>query len=874
MALTEQQKHKLKKFIKDLSSHKGRHTSFVSVYIPKDYDIIKIIQHLSQESGTATNIKDATTRKNVIDALEKMIQHLRLFKKTPENGLAAFSGNVASQEGKQDFEVWSIEPPIPLKTRIYKCDKTFVLDLLEDMLETKEVYGLIVMDRRDANIAYLKGKTIVPLRKTHSQVPGKFKAGGQCIVKDSLIQLSDGSIPKIEIVHNPHIVKSVMIKNNFSIQNSNITDKWNVKKNQVYNIVTKNPRLEIQSSKDHMFFVSTSEGIIEKSAEDLKEGDYLIMPEKISVNGTIPKIDSKKYYNSFIINKEGQKLLKQKRLGKGLLQRQLAKKANLKQTTVSYYEIGRINASKETLKRLCKELDIDFEEFIKEYANQKHHQNTAVKLPIELNEEFAQFLGYFMGDGCIETDRITFFEQNKRVALDYQKKFNKFFKMNSSYKFRESKNYHQIRFTSRPLVRLVKTEFPELKKALDSEIPQKILRSNDKIVAAFLKGFFDAEGYTSTRNQVALGINNKKLVQQLQLVLLRFGIISSMHEYDNKMNIYSNNPRFTLDITEKKSLELFRTFIGFTSYEKNKRLSQIINKKSDTSYTRQILVPGVKIRRLIEKAGYNLQLFPKVSGFFNNKRMMSKEIFKNSIMGLVKDRKLYRQLEKIYNYPIIPVKINKIKRINRNIEMTDISVKNQNFIANGIIVHNSAARFARIREGAAKDHYKKVAEYVKEQFLGNKNLKGIIVGGPGPTKYDFVEGDFITNELKKKIIAVKDLGYTGEFGLQELVDKSQDVLAKEAIMDEKKVMNKFFDLLAKKPGQVSYGEKEVMANLKNGVVDTLLLSEELEDAKIEKFEKEAEAMGTKVNIISTETREGVQLKEIGKVAGILRYEVQ
>ena len=120
MSLPEQQKHKLKKFIKDLSSHKGRHTSLVSVYVPEGYEINKIIQHLSQESGTATNIKDATTRKNVIDALEKMIQHLRLFKQTPPNGLAVFSGNVASHEGKQDFKVWSIEPPIPLKTRLYR----------------------------------------------------------------------------------------------------------------------------------------------------------------------------------------------------------------------------------------------------------------------------------------------------------------------------------------------------------------------------------------------------------------------------------------------------------------------------------------------------------------------------------------------------------------------------------------------------------------------------------------------------------------------------------------------------------------------------------------------------------------------------------
>ncbi|MCH6576144.1 MAG: hypothetical protein IH795_13265 [Bacteroidetes bacterium] len=89
----------------------------------------------------------------------------------------------------------------------------------------------------------------------------------------------------------------------------------------------------------------------------------------------------------------------------------------------------------------------------------------------------------------------------------------------------------------------------------------------------------------------------------------------------------------------------------------------------------------------------------------------------------------------------------------------------------------SAARFERIREGAKKDHFKKVAEYMKEHFLKNKNLKGIIVGGPGPTKYDFIDSGLITTEVKKKIIAIKDLSYTGAFGLNELVEKSQDILA-------------------------------------------------------------------------------------------------
>jgi len=365
MSLTEKQKFELKKLIKELEQHRGRHTELVTVYIPQGYDLNKIINHLSQEQGTASNIKSASTRNNVINALERMIQHLRLFKKTPPNGLAVFSGNIASREGQQDVKVWSLEPPVLLKTRIYRCDKTFVLDLLRDMTEVKEVYGLVVMDRREADIAYLKGKTIIPIVSAKSNVPGKTRAGGQ-----------------------------------------------------------------------------------------------------------------------------------------------------------------------------------------------------------------------------------------------------------------------------------------------------------------------------------------------------------------------------------------------------------------------------------------------------------------------------------------------------------------------------SAARYMRLREDAAKEFYKKIGRMMKDEFFGNKNLKGVIVGGPGPTKHEFVDGNFILTELKNKIIAVKDLSYTGDFGLQELLERSGDVLAEEEVINEKKIMQKFFHLLSTKSGMVSYGLAHVKKSLSMGVVDTLLLSEELEDNEIEEMEKQAKQFSTNVQIISTETREGAQLKEMGKVAAILRYEVE
>ncbi|PIN86752.1 peptide chain release factor 1 [Candidatus Woesearchaeota archaeon CG10_big_fil_rev_8_21_14_0_10_44_13] len=362
--ITAAQRFKLKKFVKELEQYRGRHTELVTVYVPAGYDMNKIIAHLYEEQGTASNIKSAATKNNVIGALERMIQHLRTIGRTPEHGLAVFSGNVAAREGQTDLRVWSLEPPIPLRFRLYRCDKEFVLDALRDMCEEKELYGLVVIDRRDANIAMLKGKTIVPVLETHSEVPGKTRAGGQ-----------------------------------------------------------------------------------------------------------------------------------------------------------------------------------------------------------------------------------------------------------------------------------------------------------------------------------------------------------------------------------------------------------------------------------------------------------------------------------------------------------------------------SAHRFEMNRDLAAKAHFRKVAEYMKEQFLDKKDIKGIILGGPGPTKYDFLSEGQITDQVKKKIIAIKDLSYTGDFGLQELVDKSQDVLANEEITEEKELMGKFFDMLAKTPNKVSYGIAEVKKSLGMGAVEILLLSESLEDNAIEELEEIAKQYRTEVKIISTETREGVQLRELGKVAAILRYEV-
>jgi len=172
-------KDQLEEVVEELASHKGRHTEFITVYVSAGYDVNSVQRQLEAEKSTAKNIKSTATRKNVIDALEKIIRYLKGLKKTPENGLALFAGNISKVEGQQDLQLWDIEPPIPLKVRIYRCDKEFVLDALRQMLEVSEVYGLLVMDRKEATIGLLEGKSIETIQKMTSGVPSKVRAGGQ-----------------------------------------------------------------------------------------------------------------------------------------------------------------------------------------------------------------------------------------------------------------------------------------------------------------------------------------------------------------------------------------------------------------------------------------------------------------------------------------------------------------------------------------------------------------------------------------------------------------------------------------------------------------------------------------------------------------------
>ncbi len=169
----------IKREIKRLGSVRGSGTELISIYMPPGYPIADEIGKLRDEHGQASNIKSKTTKLNVQGAIEKIIQYIKLYKTPPKNGLAVFCGNISNEQSKPNIQLFSMEPPQPIKANIYRCDSTFLLEPIESMLEAKDMYGLLVMDGRDATVALLKGTQVLVDKKIKSFAHSKVNKGGQ-----------------------------------------------------------------------------------------------------------------------------------------------------------------------------------------------------------------------------------------------------------------------------------------------------------------------------------------------------------------------------------------------------------------------------------------------------------------------------------------------------------------------------------------------------------------------------------------------------------------------------------------------------------------------------------------------------------------------
>ena len=233
----------------------------------------------------------------------------------------------------------------------------------------------------------------------------------------------------------------------------------------------------------------------------------------------------------------------------------------------------------------------------------------------------------------------------------------------------------------------------------------------------------------------------------------------------------------------------------------------------------------------------------------------------------------------------------------------------------------SARRFERLRDNELNEYYHRVADHVKQVFIDQYNVKGSIVGGPGPTKENFLKEEYLDYRLQNSIISTLDTSYSGEEGVRELIEKAQKegILQEFRVMEEKLLIKKFMTEVHSGRGLGIYGIHDVVKALESGIADLVLVTDDITYVKLEircKACKNIQAImidrpqlvstkqdwlskqcsvcsstdlelvdkdivdylnelaiktGCRLEVISGRTEEGAQLASLGKLGAVLRY---
>nr|AGE95401.1 peptide chain release factor subunit 1 [Encephalitozoon cuniculi] len=211
--LDEVEMWRMKKLLRNLRDSRGNGTSMISIIIPPKDQISRVSKMLTDEYGTASNIKSRVNRLSVLGAITSAQSKLKQYSKAPPNGLGIFVGTVLTDQNKEKKISVGIEPIKPVNTSLYMCDSKFHVDDLLALFEDEARYGFIVMDGHSTVFATLQGNVKTILQQIHVDLPKKHGRGGQSSVRFARLRVEkrNAYVKKVgEIAGNLFLTNCVM----------------------------------------------------------------------------------------------------------------------------------------------------------------------------------------------------------------------------------------------------------------------------------------------------------------------------------------------------------------------------------------------------------------------------------------------------------------------------------------------------------------------------------------------------------------------------------------------------------------------------------------------------------------------------------------
>ncbi len=395
----DMKRYEFRRMLEELAKYQGRGTQLISLYIPPDRQISDVMAYLREEYSTASNIKSKSTRKNVLSALESIMSKLKYFKKPPENGLVIFTGHVQKRGDQTEMVSYVLEPPEPVPSFIYRCDSTFFLEPLKHMLTEKDVYGLLVIDRKEATIGILRGTRIEVVKHLRSMVPSKHQQGGQSARRfERLIELAAHEFfKKVGEIASEVFLSEENLKGVFVGGPGGTKDQF-MKKDYLHHEIRKKVLDIIDVGYTDEFGLRE---LVEKASQRLK--DMKIAKEKEIVNrflGEIKKDTGKAIYGE----REVVDAIERGAVDTLLLSDSLRKIKVKYRCPVCSREIEETLSEVED--RICEKCNVPMdvvskEDIIEKYAEMVKEKGGEVRLISSESEEGKLFLRAFKGIGAI-----------------------------------------------------------------------------------------------------------------------------------------------------------------------------------------------------------------------------------------------------------------------------------------------------------------------------------------------------------------------------------------------------------------------------------------------------------------------------------------
>lgn len=234
------------------------------------------------------------------------------------------------------------------------------------------------------------------------------------------------------------------------------------------------------------------------------------------------------------------------------------------------------------------------------------------RLPEFLSEDLACIMGLLVSEGTIKEKEIEFCNTDPTLIEEFQARWRAVFpdcrlhifnRAPSSY---GKKPFQTIEIHSQYVISFLHAIGLPPARSKDKIIPFSVLQSPKSVVAAFLSAYFEGDGgisFSSKMTELSAVSMSPRLLDQTQVVLLRFGIASA-RRYDR----YRKTEK--LYIRGLREYRMFEREIGFMSVRKKEKLrSAIARLHKEYSSTDYIPYISAYVRSLSSDAPWGAKEF-------------------------------------------------------------------------------------------------------------------------------------------------------------------------------------------------------------------------------------------------------------------------